>query len=125
MVFLKFFGGMACGLAIPMVSHENVYMTIATCFLRPHLKFRMEQSTRHRDIALSTQALDAYLIDVGKSFALFWLTIGPVIFKTYYLKEDLVSQKFASDSDNLHLIEDKAVTLLKSIKQKTQAEQDA
>jgi len=89
MVFFKFAAGLAFGVALPMYCHENLYLVIATSFLRPHLKYRIEAAKRTRDQATSTQELDSYFRDIFKSFALFWLVIGPVIYKTYYLKEEL------------------------------------
>jgi hypothetical protein len=60
---------------------------------------------------------------VGKSFVFFWIVIGPVLYRTYYLKEEILDESLDNDVP-VHQIEDKAVTLLKSIKDKTYADQE-
>ena len=89
MSFARFFFGIGCGITIPFLVHDNVYYAIATCFLTPHLKYHTEKSKRSPDKAIPVQHLDYYLKDVGKSFLLFWLIIGPTLYKTYYSGEDM------------------------------------
>ena len=115
MVFNRIFGGFVFGMAVPMLVHENVYLTIATCFLRPHLKFRMENEKRNKDLAIPTAALDDYLIDMGKSFFLFFLLIGPVAYKTYIKKENIFESSEDQQANSVHKIEDKTATLLKNM----------
>ena len=121
MVFTRIAGGFVCGVGISFFAHENVYLTIATCFLRPHLKFRMDNAKRSKDLAIPAESLDSYLLDVGKSFALFWILIGPVLYKTYYKKEDLF-EKDEHMENEIHQVEDRTVTLLKRLKEKASTE---
>jgi len=39
MVFYRIALGFLSGLTIPHIVHESIYMHIANCFLRPHLKY--------------------------------------------------------------------------------------
>ena len=87
--FAKVLFGFTCGMTIPFMVHDNVYYAIATCFLSPHLKFSRENKERHPDLAMPVECLDNYFKDIGKSFILFWLIIGPTLYKTYYLKENM------------------------------------
>ena len=122
MVFVRFAAGLTVGLTLPLMCHENVYLLIATSFLRPHLKYRMEAASRHKDIAISTDSLDSYLIDVAKSFVLFFILIGPVVYKTHYLGEDL-TPKSNEEEVNILEVEDRAVTILNRIHPAGQASQ--
>ena len=54
MVFYRIISGMIAGLAIPIVCNENVYLVIATSFLRPHLKYRMDTEKRNKNLAVRT-----------------------------------------------------------------------
>lgn len=83
MVFYRLASGLAAGLTIPMVCNENVYLVIATSFLRPHLKYRMDAEKRNKNLAVRTDELDAYLKDIFKSGIFFFIVIGPVLYKTY------------------------------------------
>ena len=89
--FGKILMGLTCGVTIPFVVHDNVYYAIATCFLSPHLKYTREFKQRNPDKAIPVESLDAYLLDIGKSFIFFWLIIGPTLYKTYYLNEDMLA----------------------------------
>ena len=86
MVFIQLGLGLCTGIAFPMWCHENIYLTLATSFLRPHLKYRMEKDKCHEDLALSTHHLDCYVRDVIGSFGLFFAVIGPVCYTTYFKK---------------------------------------
>ena len=81
--------GFGCGITIPYIAHENVYYCIATCFYVPHLKYHKEKQLRHKDAAIPVEALDAYMKDVFGSFFLFFLIIGPTLYKTYVKNEDI------------------------------------
>ena len=83
MVFYRFAAGIAFGIMVPVYAHENVYLTIATSFLRPHMKYRMEAAKRNKNAAIKTESLDGYLYDVMTSAAFFFLIIGPVCYRTY------------------------------------------
>ena len=99
-----------------MFCHENLYLVIASSFLRPHLKYKIEAAKRHKDQAVSTHELDSYLKDIVKSFAFFWLVIGPTIYKTYYLKEELFPKDGYGQETRIADVEDRAVTILKQIR---------
>jgi hypothetical protein len=80
MVFLRLGLGFIVGVTIPMVVESNVYMTIASSFLRPHLKFRIEKDRLDKDKATPIELLDSYVKDTIGSFLLFWVVIGPVVY---------------------------------------------
>ena len=84
--------GLGCGLTIPHMVNDSTYFAISSCFYAPHLKFWKEKSERHRDKAIPVESLDAYLLDVGKSFLFFLLIIGPTLYSTYYLGEDIIGK---------------------------------
>ena len=98
--FGRIFFGLTCGVTIPFVVHDNVYYCIATCFLTPHLKYHKEKAQRHHTLAIPVESLDNYFVDVGKSFLFFWLVIGPTLYKTYVLKENLFDPQDLEDSQN-------------------------
>ena len=76
--------GFATGITITVNAHEYVYMTIATCFVRPHWRYRRLKSQYFtKDHALDLNLLDSYMRDAVGSFFLFFLVIGPVLYKTY------------------------------------------
>ena len=54
MVFNRLASGFIAGLTFPMICNENVYLVIATSFLRPHLKYRMEAEKRNKNLAVRT-----------------------------------------------------------------------
>ena len=90
MVFYRLASGLLAGLTFPMICNENVYLVIATSFLRPHLKYRMEAEKRSKNLAVRTDELDAYLKDIFKSALFFFIVIGPVLYKTYIKKEEII-----------------------------------
>lgn len=75
-----------------MICNENVYLLIATSFLRPHLKYRMEAEKRNKNLAIRTDELDAYLKDIFKSAIFFFIVIGPVVYKTYIKNEEIIQK---------------------------------
>jgi hypothetical protein len=87
MVFTRLAAGFVCGLTLPFMVKDLVYMTLSNAFLRPHLKFRIEREHLHRDRATSTTMLDNYIKDVVGSFIVFWFAIGPVVYDAYFRKE--------------------------------------
>ena len=90
--FGRLFMGLGCGLTIPHMVNNSTYFAISSCFYAPHLKFWKEKSERHQDKAIPVESLDAYLIDIGKSFFFFLLIIGPTLYSTYYLGEDIIGK---------------------------------
>lgn len=82
MVFTRLGAGFICGIAVPFLVNDMVYMTIANSFLRPHLKFIIERERLKRDQAVPTQMIDSYLKDVIGSFLLFFIAIGPVVYES-------------------------------------------
>ena len=87
MVFFRLGLGLVTGITIPMIVHHNVYMTIANSFLRPHLRFQIEQAKLTKDHATQTETLDSYIKDVVGSFLLFFVAIGPVVYYTHFKKD--------------------------------------
>ena len=87
MGFGLFFLGIGCGVTLPFATHKNVSKLMSVCFLQPHMKYRMEKEMRDPSLAINVGKLDDYILDVGKSTLLFFLLLGPVMYKTYYLKE--------------------------------------
>merc|ERR1711957_118865 len=120
MVFIGLAAGLACGVAYPMFCNENVYMLLATSFLRPHLRYRMKKASMHKDDAITNKMLDSYLADVGKS-AMFFAMAAPFVFYRVYIQGNDVFEttdkqdKPQDSSDFDYKIEDKAVTMLKQI----------
>jgi len=60
--------------------------------------------------------LDDYLKDIFKSFLLFFIVIGPIVYQEYFVKEDPNQDVPKTDEDGF--IEDKYAKMLKNIKQK-------
>lgn len=89
MVFNRLMAGFLAGITIPIVCHEQIYMVIATSFLRPHLKYRMDAEKRNKNLAVRTDELDSYLKDIFKSGVFFFLVIGPVLYQIYIKGNDL------------------------------------
>ena len=111
--------GLASGLTIPFIVHDNVYYAIATCFYYPHLKYYREKEKRSAQKAIPLEHLDYYVKDVAKSFLLFWLIIGPTVYKTYYTKENILEganeQEYQEAEDALNK-PDSFSELLKKVK---------
>ena len=104
MVFFRLGLGVVTGITIPLVVHHNVYMVIANSFLRPHLKFRVEQSKLTKDHAIQAEALDSYLKDVIGSFFLFFIAIGPVIYTTHFKKAQLEKEEKELDDKYANML---------------------
>ena len=81
--------GLGTGITLPFIVHDNIYYAMGACFLSPHLKYWREKKQRNPDLAIPVEALDGYLKDIGKSFLFFMLIIGPTLYKTYYLGEEM------------------------------------
>ena len=74
----------------------------------------MEQSQRHKDLAIRTDHLDAYLKDVFKSGLFFFLAAPFIFYRVYWLKEDIFNVYGNNSNDYEQTnIEDQVVTLLK------------
>lgn len=54
MVLFRLTLGFASGLIIPFMVNDTIYMTIASSFLRPHLKYRIEREQMDKNKAVST-----------------------------------------------------------------------
>ena len=107
MVFLRIGAGFVSGALIAHNSHENVYMSIANCFVRPHWRYRkLQNEYLTKDHAVDLNLLDSYVKDVTSSFVLFWVCIGPIIYKTYFVKEeprqDQIQDTFAVMLNNVN-----------------------
>ena len=115
MVFGIFFLGVGCGITLPFVTHNNVSKLMSVCFLHPHLKYSMEKERRDPTLAINVVKLDHYILDVFKSTLLFMLMIGPIAYKTYYLKEG----EIGADMDRgqrMVKAEDSYSTMLRNMK---------
>ena len=97
--FGKILGGFAAGMTIPFVVHDNIYYAIATCFLAPHVKAHKIRSDRHKDLAIPVETLDYYIKDIGKSFIFFFMILGPTLYKTYVMKQDIFDTMPGEDQD--------------------------
>ena len=60
-----------------------------------------------KDHAVDLGLLDSYVKDVASSFVLFWVCIGPIIYKTYFQKEEPREDE----------IEDSFAVMLKNVNQ--------
>ena len=89
MVFFQFLLGLGAGLTLPYTVHPNVYGLFMVCFWRPHVKFQLEQERRNKNNAIPIESIEAYIKDVFKSSLFFCIGIGPVLYKTYYLKREI------------------------------------
>ena len=54
MVFYGLAAGVVFGITFPMTCNEDIYLLLASSFLRPHLKWRIERAKQHKDLAIST-----------------------------------------------------------------------
>ena len=69
-------------------------------------------------MAIPVESLDNYFKDVGKSFIFFWLIIGPTLYKTYYLGENMFDlNKMHEMGSTANDKEDSFAEILKKIKQ--------
>ena len=120
MVFYRLGFGFCCGLAIPFMVKDMVYMTIANSFLRPHLKYRIEKEQLSKDKAVSVHMLDSYVKDVIGSFLLFFVAIGPVVYECYFKKAPVPGvdgvPKAPQKDEFGYVEEDKYTKMLKQIK---------
>lgn len=114
MVFYGLASGLLFGLSFPMICDEQIYLFLAATFLRPHLKFKLQQEKRHKDLALRADHLDAYTKDIFKSLLFFTLSAPFVFHKVYWKREGLFDEK--AITDEAFKLEDTAVTLLKQVK---------
>ena len=114
MVFYGLAAGLVFGVTFPMYCDEYIYLFMASTFLRPHLKFKMEQEKRHKDLAIRVDHIDAYTRDIFKSFLFFTLAAPFIFYRVYWKREDLFKPR---ETDiQTYETEDSAVTLLKQIK---------
>ena len=118
MVFLRLGLGFVTGLTIPLLVHDNIYLTIASSFLRPHLRFRIEQSKLTKAHATQTETLDTYLKDVVGSFLLFFVAIGPVVYYTYFSNKLDKKMQGEEEEQEQKVIEDKYAKMLVAISER-------
>ena len=116
MGFGVFLFGVSCGLSLPFMVHKNISTAMSVCFLHPHMKYRKEKEGRDAKLALSTQQLDNYLLDVGRSTLMFFVMIGPLMYRTYYLKEE-IDLGMKTGYEGMYKAEDSYVTMLKKMKE--------
>ena len=116
--------GFTTGIALPYMVHDNLYYAIATCFYLPHLTFAKKKAKLAKQQAIPLELLDSYLKDVGKSFLLFWLLLGPTLYKTYYTKENILDAldnvegfETSSEKEQAHEKKDAFTELLSKVKQ--------
>ena len=106
MVFFQFLLGLGAGITIPSMVHQNVYGLLQICFWRPHIKFQLENERRSKDKAIPIESIEAYIKDVCKSSLFFCLSIGPVLYKTYYLEREMtesLGQQNMLDAEDLYV----------------------
>merc|ERR1712070_561036 len=90
-------------------------MFIQTCFVRPHWRFnRIRAQEYTKDHALDVNLLDSYVKDTLGSFALFWVMLIPMCYKTYVKGIDI------NQEQNLHEVEDTYSSLLKNVVEKNE-----
>lgn len=115
MVFYKLGLGFVAGITVPFLVSHNIYMTIANAFLRPHMQYRIEKEKLKKDLAVPTTMLDSYVKDVVGSFLLFFVVIGPVVYR------ELAGEKEAAEKQKQMQVEpqsedDNYTRMLKQIK---------
>ena len=54
MVFMRIGAGLLLGITIPFICHENIYLTIASTLLHPHIKYMQVVKNRDARHATST-----------------------------------------------------------------------
>ena len=113
MGFGMFFLGIGCGVTLPFVVHKNLSKAMAVCFLQPNMKYRIEKERRDPNLAIDTARVDAYILDVGKSTLLFFILLGPVLYRTYYLKEGLIGEEPEDSQERMVKAEDSYSTMLR------------
>lgn len=121
MVFGRFFAGIATGVIIPMVVHENVHYAIATSFLEPHLKYQYVKEKRGPHLAIPVHELDTYIKNVVMGCGLFFIIIGPTLYQTYYKGVNILGENVEAVMDDklseeLVQSDDSYVTILRNIK---------
>ena len=52
MVFIRLGAGFLVGITIPYVCHENIYLTIASSLLHPHIKYHMYKKEKDPKLAV-------------------------------------------------------------------------
>lgn len=116
MVFTRLGFGFICGVAYPMYCHEQIYILLATSFMRPHLKWRMDKDALPENGAITNEMLDAYVKDLVTSTIFFFMT-APMIFKRVYWdkEENPMRSPEQKEEKKLHEVEDRVVTLLQEI----------
>ena len=118
MVFTRIGLGFITGVTISMNCHENIYMFIQTCFVRPHWRFNRIRSQEYtKDHALDVNLLDSYVKDTLGSFALFWVMLIPMCYKTYVQGLDINDGHLG---ENLHEVEDTYSKMLKNVVEKNE-----
>ena len=110
MVFYGLLLGFTAGVTIPHFVKHDVYFTIANAFLRPHLRFMIEKEKLGKNLAISTELLDSYVKDVFSSFLVFFIVIGPTVYREY-IKDEVKEIKEVA-------LNDKYADMLKKIKEK-------
>lgn len=92
MVLFRLGLGLAVGITIPQMVNEELYLLMATSFLRPHLKLKYELQIIGKDRAISIEMINSYLKDVISSFFIFFYLTGPWFYHRYILKSQEIPE---------------------------------
>lgn len=84
MVFYQLAFGMTVGMTTALSVKPIVYYTIADHLYYPHKRFYRFKKAKNKMDVTTPEEWEAYAVDVLKSFAMFWLVIGPVIQLAYF-----------------------------------------
>ena len=79
MGFYSFSFGCTLGIGVAMSVKPLVYYTIAEHLYYPHKRYYRFRKSRDWKVATSPEEIEQYALSVIKSFATFWLIIGPVL----------------------------------------------
>ena len=124
MVFYKLGLGFAAGVTLPFLVSHNIYMTIANDFLRPHMQYRIEKEKLKKDVAVPTTMLDSYVKDVVGSFLLFFVVIGPVVYRELRGEREAVERQKQMQVEP-QSEDDNYTRMLKQIKTRGATEEEA
>ena len=87
MVFTRLALGFSGGVLFSMNCHHNVYLTISTLLVRPHMRYKHFKDTHMtKDHGINTTLVEHYFKDVFTSMVLFTAMIVPVLYKTHIKK---------------------------------------
>ena len=112
MVFNRLALGFTSGVFFSMACNDNVYLVTSALLVRPHVRYmsyKKEHMTKNEGTNMTL--VEHYMRDVLSSFVIFWISIGPVLYKTYVKKINIFGEEEQYSDGNS--FEDSFATMLK------------